>query len=393
MFLASRFPYRYCLIVILLFVGKVSAGENPYGNQGQITHQGLIDCFEEGLSSSEGEPVFCEASAIVFEGRQLIIASDKPIPGAGRSAVFAYPYLGCGAIEGAVSYLDNPPFVSAIKYEDMTITIDGGWIIATTGFDRLKSDSHEWDGYNTVLYWPVEDPDAVKVVSPSSAGGVTSSIGLRKGISNALLSEEFPDEVPYFKVESLAAIPGNRLLFGIRELGVRYDQFVYTFKILSVDYQIVGDDLVLAEEFELAYDFDSEGQTLFQKDTALSSIEYDPFHERLYLLTSFETGETDEDLGGYLWTLPLSEMKSGNAPSIVLKENGEALSFAHKAEGITVLGEHELMVIHDDDRVLGREEVENPLTQFSRGAHQAAYTRVVMESNHAHKKLSPELKN
>jgi hypothetical protein len=263
---------------------------------------------------------------------------------------------------------------NAIKYEDMTITPDSKYIFATTGFDRIKSDSSEWNGYNTVMYWPAGSVEEVKVVEASTTDDVVSSVNLREKISLALKTPDFPDGVPYFKVESLAAIPGNQLLFGIRELGVRYDTFVYSFKIIAVSYQITEGDFSFTSDFEMVYDFDTETSSQSRQTTALSSIEYDPFNDRLYMLTSFENEETDEGLGGYLWTLPLTDLHSGSAPSLVMKASGEPLLFAHKPEGVTVLDENSVLIVHDDDRVLGRENVENTETQFSRAPNQAAYT-------------------
>ncbi|MFT5372943.1 MAG: hypothetical protein ACI8ZT_001966 [Bacteroidia bacterium] len=374
-----------CLIGLFLPFGLIAGGpsaeltDGPSADiKGEIVYRGVIDCFEPGLLSQAGVLVNCEASAITFTGDQLVLASDKPIPGDGKSAVFSISYPGKGQITGQPRYFGTEQFIAAEKYEDMTITPDGAYIIATTGFDRIKSDSNEWDGFNTLLAWPLNDPTRVQVVEPSNNDGVISSVKLRDKISRALVYDEFPDEVPYFKVESLAAIPGDQLLFGIRELGVRYDQFVYTFKIISTSYEFTNGVLSLGE-FKLVYDFDTNvlidsGLSGSQPSPALSSIEYDAYHKRLYLLTSYETEETDEGLGGYLWTLPLSGLNTNMAPAPVRTRNGELLHFAHKAEGITILNENLLLIIHDDDRVLGRDVVENPNTQFSRQAHQAAYS-------------------
>lgn len=351
--------------------GKSGAGSE----RGSIVLRGLIDCFEEGLSADE-LPVYCEASAVAFAGHRLTVASDKPVPGTGRSAVFSMPYKGSGQITGDIRYETATPFLEAVKYEDMALTPDGRHVIATTGFDRVKRDTHEWDGYNTLLFWPSGRPGEVSVVSPVTNDGVTSSVSLRKQFSDALRSVEFPDEVPYFKVESLAAIPGDRLLFGIREIGVHYERFVYSFKIISAPYRIENGQFSFMGDFELVYDFDMQDSLLQQEGTALSSIEYDRFHDRLYILTSFENGERDEDLGGHLWTLSLQDLASGRPPKPVLDASARPLEFAHKAEGVAVLEAETILVIHDDDRVLGREVVENPETQFSRRAHQAAYTLV-----------------
>jgi hypothetical protein len=220
--------------------------------------------------------------------------------------------------------------------------------------------------------WPVGNPDAVKVVASSTVDGVTSSVDLRAKFAQALKNDQFPEGMPYFKTEGLAAIPGNKLLFGIRELGAKYDNFDYAVKIVSVSYTIENGAMTLADDFALVYDY----MPWVQQQIALSSLEYDKYGDRLYLLTSYETAETDEGLGGYLWTLSLADMNAGNAPAVVLGDPLTPLTFAHKAEGIAVLGKNRVLVIHDDDRVLGRENVTNPETQFSREANQGAYTIV-----------------
>ena len=354
-----------------MYAGKYSSQVT-----GEVILRDLVNCFEPGLSFADGTPVYCETSAAVFHGQKLILASDKPVPGPSNSAVFSFDYPGNGKIQGAPTYLVSAPFISAIKYEDMTITPDRRHVIATTGFDRVRPDSNEWDGYNTLMFWPVNDPAAVQVITPSRNVSVTSSLGLREKISQALLSEAFPDKVPYFKVESLAAIPGNRLLFGIREEGASYENFRYTFKILSVDYRIESDNMVLAGDFELVYDYKGELHSDQRISEALSSIEYDSHRRLLYVLTSYEEGETDDSLGGYLWTLPLSNLGTHLPPEPVRNESGVPVAFAHKAEGLTILGDKLLLIIHDDDRVLGRDQVEDQRTQFSRLPHQAAYTLV-----------------
>lgn len=344
----------------------------------EIVKRGIVDGFEEGLNTSDGKLVYCETSATVYDGTNIILASDKPILCDNCSSVFSigYRYLEEGIFAEHVHYLTASPLVNAVKYEDMTITPDGRYIIATTGFDRVKPGSVEWDNYNTLLIWPAGKPGSVKVVSPTTADGVTSSVSLRGNISRALETDHFPEGVPYSKVEGLAAIPGNKLLFGIRELGASYKDFDYAVKIVSVSYNITDDELVLGDDFELIYDYDPETNAKIDQTIALSGLEYDRYDDRLYMLTSFEESDTDEGLGGYLWILPIENLNDGGAPTLVLKEDGDPLLFAHKSEGVTVINESCVLVVHDDDRVLGREIVENPETQFSRKANQGAYTIV-----------------
>ena len=78
--------------------------------------------------------------------------------------------------------------------------------------------------------------------------------------------------------------------------------------------------------------------------------------------------------------LPISSLTTQCAPMLAMKDASLPLLFAHKAEGVTVLDSHRVLIIHDDDRVVGRKHVENPETQFFRQANQAAYT--IVELSH-----------
>ena len=368
------------LLLAALIGPAVWAQDDAQPVFGEITLRGVFDCFEEGLQTDKGEKVSCETSAVVFVESHIIFASDKAIPGEGRSSVFSFPYAGSDQIADSRTYLTAAPLLRAIKYEDMTLTPDGQYVIATTGFDRVRKNSNEWDGYNTLLVWPVGKPDQVKVVAATTNEGIISSVGLRDRISQALTTPEFPVGVPYFKVEGIATLPDSRLLLGIRELGADYDHFDYAVKILAAPYKIVDGEMTLTDEFKLIYQFDPATECCIHRTVALSSIEYDKYNKRLYLLTSFENkkNETDECLGAYLWTLSLADLEANQAPTLVLKDANHPLLFAHKGEGVTVLGNNFVLVAHDDDRVVGRVNVTNPETQFSRAVNQAAYTLVAL---------------
>ena len=391
------FPWRQIVVLLLLSVAILfllrDHGDMNHPSEPSwiIRERGLINGFKEGLIDEDGDIVNCEASAIVYDGTNLIMASDKPIPSDSqnkRSSVFYVEYSNFRS--QGVKYYTTAPFVEAIKYEDFTITPDGRYVIVTTAFDRVHySGSSEWDHYNTMLIWAVGKPDTVTLVCPSTKDGVTSSVGLREKISSALVTQEFPEGAPYFKIEGLAAIPGNRLLLGVRELGKSYKEFDYAMKIISVSYNITNGKLLVSDDFRLAYEYDpSERKAELGNFTvALSSIEYDRYHDRLYLLTSYENESdgkvTDEDIGAFLWVLPIDRLDTGKAPDLVLKQSDSSpLRFAHKGEGVAVINKERIFIIHDDDRVLGRTNIENPETQFSRQHNQAAYTIVdLVDSN------------
>ena len=161
-----------CLAAAFLAAALASAtaarGSAPGGPVGRIVHTGHIDCFEEGLRDTSGQLLYCETSAVTRSGNELVLANDKRMNP--HSAIFAVRYS-----EGVFShslpwYLGVPPIMRAVKYEALTTTPDGAYIIASTGFDRVRDGSSEWDEYNTLLAWPTRDPAAVQVVSPSTAG-------------------------------------------------------------------------------------------------------------------------------------------------------------------------------------------------------------------------------
>ena len=53
------------------------------------------------------------------------------------------------------------------------------------------------------------------------------------------------------------------------------------------------------------------------------------------------------------------------APEANSNCNRDPLHFAHKCEGLTVLNDGRLFVVHDDDRVTGRAVIEDKARQFS----------------------------
>ncbi|MHC4707637.1 MAG: hypothetical protein ACYS8I_11195 [Planctomycetota bacterium] len=366
-----------CLILFLGGPDGHSAITSSPDSFARIVFEGHITCFERGLQTSEGNAVFAETSAVVYTGRQLIFANDKPIPGSERSPVFA---VACSPVGPRVSGANVEYFPGSInkarKYEGLTITLDGKYILATTAFDRIKRESSEWDNYNILVAWPVGKPETSRILTLPPQGNARSSVSLRKRFSRALRTKTFPDGVPYLKIEGLAAIPGNTLLFGVRGVGKSYKDFDNVVKIIAVTYTIREGRFMLEDEFKLLYDYDPAQISGIAPNVGLSGLEYDGYRNRLYLLGSFENGESDEGLGGYLWVLPIAQLSQGRPPTLVRDKAGKPLLFAHKPEGVAVLGKNRVFVIHDDDRVLGRENVERPETQFSRKAHEAAYAIV-----------------
>src|SRR3954470_19454299 len=90
-----------------------------------IIQEGFINCFEKGLTGPDSLPVWCEASAIVYDGSKLFFANDKDMPGT-KASLFYLP-LQNGFIDTTQppTYSDNPLIKNAKKYEDFALTPDG----------------------------------------------------------------------------------------------------------------------------------------------------------------------------------------------------------------------------------------------------------------------------
>ncbi|MBM3110477.1 hypothetical protein H8F21_19150 [Pseudomonas sp. P66] len=314
-----------------------------------------------------GHKVNCEVSGVARIGETLLLANDKPMPNPADSAVFTMA-LKNNRIIGTPSYLAVDVLRKATKYEALTTTLDGRFVIASTAFNKEGSALHAAaDARSTLLYWPVEAPEKAQVISPSTRGNVTSSRSLREHISHAI-------GTPYYQIEALTTAPGNRLLVGIRKHGASRKTAGFSFLLLSVPFAITDSGFVLGETFEVVWNLppDQLMQALdlpagSHPELGISAIEFDRYNQnRFYAATSFERGNT---LGGFLWVLPLEGDKPGRPQAVRLKD-GSPLQFTNKPEGIEVLDNSHVLVVHDDDRV----RMKNPDTGVARQPHEFAYS-------------------
>jgi hypothetical protein len=311
----------------------------------KILQTGVIRCFDQ--QPSPRKPTTCELSATAKEGNTIVFANDKPLT---PSPIFSVPFDEKHlSSQAKPDYYTAKPIEDAAKYESMTKTPDGHWIIASTAFDRYTKETAELDPYNTLLAWPSLHHDKAIVLAATTRENVTSSSSLRDTFIQALSAAGKP--VEYFKIEGLAAMPDHKLLFGVREIGKSYKDFNYSVTILETRYTEQDGNLALDRNFKIAYEFPELALRQIHETVGLSSIEYDAKHDRLLILTSFEKGEKPEDIGAYLWALPVKEMHAGGKPPALAMTGNQPLKFTHKAEGLTVLDDQRILVIHDDDRI------------------------------------------
>jgi hypothetical protein len=361
---------RRLAVSLLLLASACQSIRLPFSHKlptmGAISEEGLLTCFAPGTAVG-GKPVWCEASAVWYDGNKLFFANDKDMP-AGQSSVFTKPLATLSDSTLLPNYLPQPPFSNGTKYEDFAQTPDGKFVLLSTAFDRVKPGSDSWDTYNTILYWRKGDEQHPRVLSLNE--GSRTSISLRQSLAKALADEQYPGALPYFKIEGLAATD-NKLLFGVREAGKAYDNFRHVDKIVAVSYTIDGARIRLKNDWKVVADFKPEtAEVKLPRPLGLSSLEYDPARRCFWLLTSLEDkGQVD----AYLWVISKNDLFANKPFRLIRNVNGDPLHFNHKAEDLTFLDKDRLLLIHDDDRfqtLVGR-RVRQP--------NQAAYTIVTVK--------------
>lgn len=352
----------------------------PPRHSARDLRHGVVDCFEEGLRRTEpgktDRLAYCEGSAVVFDGAHLVLASDKPIPGEGRTSVFELPLRPNGqAGRSPRRYLRADGYAAARKFEDATVTPEHERVFLTTGFDRVKPSGDTWDGYNVLLTYPMGRPEAAQVVSAHDEDKATS-VGLREVFRPHLRTPAFPEGAPYFKVEGVAALPDQELLFGVRELGASYQDFEYTVMILSARWRQAPSGRIVLDPTTVRVAYRKDRLDVAGLQVGLSSLERHPQTGELFLLVSYEQEDPGANpdlahgaLGGFLLTLDAESFAAGRAPRPVVGAGGEPVRFVNKPEGLTFLTAHQLLLLFDDDRVL---ECGVPGHRHIRAPHQTA---------------------
>lgn len=316
----------------------------------QVVKTGLLNCYQNGMKADSINYIYAETSAAMKIGDQILIAIDKPVP-ATVSPVFTVPVadvLGNPKYGNSLNYVMSKPFQKVLKIEAFAKSPSDSLFFATTAFDRIRGSSADWDGYNALLTWQAKDLSDVEYVAGTDRDNVTSSRDLRFSIQKALTTKQFPNGAPYFKIEALAILPGNRLIFGVREIGESYQKFDYSFTLLETTFTNNRMGIQVDPSFKKVYEFQP---IVNGHQMGISDLVYHAATNSLLALTTFEDGtdEKTKTFASSLWVLPLSRLEKGEAPLPVMND-GKQFELSYKAEGFTFLDDRTLFVICDEDR-------------------------------------------
>ncbi len=329
-----------------------------------ILEEALMDCFQPGLTFEDGRPYNCEFSAVAVMGEDLIFGNDKNIEATSPMVKGDAKLLRDGKMTEP-QQVRYDEFFQIRKMEDFAFTPDGEYMFITSGFDRLKTKSNEWDAYNTLLAWNVRS-DKLHIVGEVQDKGVRSSKEYRYQFLDMLESK-------HMKIEGLMVLPGNKLVFGVREKGEHFERPIYTTTLIEVGYQIENDRIILDHQFRIQYIMDSSSA---RADLGLSSLYYDDNKKKIYITTSYEAGqEGKQELGGYIWSLDLDDYYNRGKAELIKDEKGNPFLLRHKVEGITKMKDGSYFIIYDNDRTDIPVRLENGKI-LSRKNHQAVYSIV-----------------
>lgn len=364
-----RYTHLLLFIVLCCFACKETAlipsiPETPTRYANFVLKEALLTCFDEGTAYSDGTPFNCEYSAVAMYEGSLLFGNDKNTSSISPMMLANGETLKEGNMLNPFE-LKQDEFFDIFKIEDFAFNMDRSTLFITSGFDRLKDDNNTWDKYNCLLAWNIMKNE-FQMVSRVDNGGVISSKDLRYKFLDMLNSE-------HMKIEGLTVLPNNKLVFGVRETGESYQNPTYTSTLIECSYSVDNDGLItLADDFRIAYTMDSSSA---RKDLGLSSIFYDQMKQMIYITTSYESGEEGiQELGGYIWELPLADYIAGRRAKVIVNDKGEPFALRHKVEGITKMDDGNYFIIYDNDRVDIPVHIGN--STLSRERHQAVYSIV-----------------
>lgn len=321
--------------------------------QATVQLQGLLTCAPMQLTDNS-----CELSAVTAtqdkNGRRIVYAANDKTPAPPQSALIRLEETAPNVWEFA-EFVTLPSTLVGEKYEAMT-TLPNHDVLISTAFHKAH---HEKANQIVVL---ASQGNAYRLAATDCSDSLRDI--LQRSLQ-AYLGEK-PD---FFKVEGLAAVQDERLLLGIREIGLPGQAIRYTALIVELGLKQIQNRWQTACHAQVVADFTAQIQRETGEMVGLSSVEV--HNEQVYFLTSYENPAQPTDLHSYLWFTPVQGL--GNTQAHLVRErNGHPLILPHKAEGMTWLGDNQLLVVHDDDRQ--QTGVRNPQDEQRRQIWQSPYT-------------------
>ena len=340
-----------------------------------IEHEGKIDCFSLEFMAAQTKPPSCEPSAVETLAGRIFFGNDKNISGEGLSAIIWYQKASKSLAGTPDGHVALGPIQKARKWEALAKIHGTSILLASTAFDRIKKGG-KWDSYNTLIAWDAATNNRVQIINEVKSNGRPSSLEMRSLFKAALANKDFPKGPDFFKVEAMAVLPDSRILFGIRESGKKYNDFTYQRTILAGKLSGSFPKLTIEGPLQRIFQFVPASEMKLVEPLGISSMAYDPKREGLWILTSYEQSGPPKKIGAYLWFLSKAQLTSETGiPKLVRLSNGNPLDFEHKSEGISVLENGTLLVIHDDDRVTTTQKTK-ARGESPRGKNQSYFTVV-----------------
>ena len=375
--------YRLILFIIFILSGAQSCSSlkeltSDSKVVGSIEQAGLINGLPAGTTNADGSLAYCESSAVINLGDRLLIANDKPAPNENVASIFSIPVQSTyPAVVKEVQYEQSIVLNNSSKIEAMAKSPATNVFFASTAFDRIKTDSPEWDTYNRLMYWEDGKTDAARVLFKTEDQGVVSSKNIREALHRVIRNRKYPNGVSYYKVEGLAVLKDNSLIFGIRELGPKYDDFDYAFMLIYTSFIQSTDGIVINPDWKKVFEFDPTKNPKINKQVGLSALEYHEPTNSIVALTTYE--EEGAGFESYLWMIPLDKrITNRTKPVLVLDEQDQPLVIPHKAESFTFLNKNTLFVICDEDRMASKVKTDDGVIE--RQAHQGVYAIVKIKN-------------
>lgn len=319
----------------------------------KIIKSGYSKCFDSVIYQINKQPYTCEPSTVSYFRGNIFIGNDKLFPEP-YSSIFSFKFdnnIDCKTRQ----YSTNKYFKYVNKFEASTVTPDSSFFIFTGAFNYTWNKDTNNRKFNTAIFFKTTDAEIGGVLHIKNKKGKYSK-EIKEELKKALKNKHFPKGPDYLKIEGLAAIPGNKLLFGVREFGKSYEDFNYTITIIQTKFKIKNNKVVLSDKFKKIYSFKPGPK---YGDIALSSIEFNSYDSCLYVVTSLEKGTRTKDIGAYLWKISLDDLYKQKPLTPILDSNNQHIRFNHKIEGMTFVGPNKILLIADDDRIRGINE-QNP---------------------------------